>query len=105
MEEIENNIPSGNVYKYFNYSGTYNTLDENPFKDYSIVIPGTLHGIIIISDSFGDTEYMYELPNCNRNIYKCTYASITISNNIITLKEASGYKTAKLTLDFYAWYK
>ena len=103
LQEVENNIPGGNVYKYFNDSGTYDTLNGNPFKN-NIIIPGTPHGIIIRSNCYDKKETLYHLPNCDSNVYKATYVSFSISGNNIILKEASGYKTDRLYLYFHVWY-
>ena len=106
IEEIENNIPSGNAYKYFKYTGTYNTLDENPFKNGGqiINISGNPYGVVMIEVCYRQTNVLYHLPNYNKNVYKGPFVNFSLSDNGIILNNINCALTDKVTVNLFVWY-
>ena len=108
LEEIENNIPnipSETAYKYFSYKDTFDTLNEDPFKnDYIINIPGNAHGIVMIEVCYHQTRLLYHLPNYNKNSYKGSFVNFSLSNNSIIFNNRNCAVTDEVTVNLFVWY-
>lgn len=109
IEEIENNIPSGNVYKYWTKSYTFQDVDHN-FPPQDIKLPGIPKCLIITDDGTDYQDFlieqwlMFKLPNGISNKSSLFFSFEEINSTTIRLMNGEAGIDGKITVNIFVWY-